>query len=52
MSEFDHKAKQAEHMAHRYSQHKSLRKTAEEFGTSKSSVHRTVKKYKDDDDAE
>lgn len=34
--------KRCEHIAKRYGQHKSLRKTAEEFGTSKSTVHRVV----------
>lgn len=40
--EFDHDAKRTEHIKERYEQNKSIRKTAEEFGLSKSTVHRKL----------
>jgi hypothetical protein len=41
--EFDHEQKHLDHLKERYGQLKSIRKTAEEFGMSKSTVHRKLK---------
>lgn len=42
--------KKIEHMKRRHQEHGSLKKTAEEFGISKSKLHRIIKKHESEEE--